>query len=98
MAVGDNIVFRERYSCLRSEICRQRGSDDAVLCVRCSYLQWFRTLLRRFENAPPDLVALLKMPQSDATGRAGRSKLYRRLYGILWVSCARIRGQALLKL
>ena len=41
-----------------------------------------------FEGAPPGLVALLKIGQSGETGRAERSKLYRRLYGILWVSFA----------
>ena len=45
-----------------------------------------------FESAPKGLVALLKTMYSNATGKAGRSKLYRRLYGILWVSSALMQG------
>ena len=45
-----------------------------------------------FESAPQGLVAILKTAYRDASGKAGRSKLYRRLYGILWVSSALMPG------
>ena len=45
-----------------------------------------------FESAPQGLVAILKMTYSNATGKAGWSKLYIQLYGILWVSSALMAG------
>ena len=45
-----------------------------------------------FESAPQGLVAILKTTYSNATGKAGRSKLYSQLYGILWVSSALMAG------
>ena len=45
-----------------------------------------------FESTPQGLVALLKTAYSNATGKAGRSKFYRRLYGILRVSSAPMPG------
>ena len=41
------------------------------------------------ESAPRALVAFLQMACGAESGRTGRSKMYRRLYGILWVSGAR---------
>ena len=67
------------------------GEATTLYCLYAVHISsGFRILLRRFENALPGLVALLKKPQSDATGRAERSKLYRCLYSILWMSCAQI--------
>ena len=64
------------------------GEATTLYCLYAVHISsGFCILLRRFENAPPGLVALLTMPQSDATGGTGQSKLYRRLYSILWVSC-----------
>ena len=44
-------------------------------------------LMYSFESAPRGLVALLRTGYEAESGKAGRSKMYRRIYGILWVSC-----------
>ena len=68
------------------------------LCTVCTLFvspvvsAYFCVDLRTHRRA---LLPYWRCPKSDATGRA---KLYCRLYGILWVSYARILSQALLKL
>ena len=45
-------------------------------------------IICRHESAPRGLVALLQMDYGAESGRAGRAKMYRCIYGILWVSDA----------
>ena len=44
-------------------------------------------LMYSFVSAPRRLVALLRTGYGAESGKAGHSKMYQRIYGILWVSC-----------
>ena len=83
MAVSTTLSLEDAIDVLEANLV-DNGEATTLHCLYTVLIsRGFCILLRRFEN-------VLKMPQSDTTGRAGRSKLYRRLYGILWVSCALI--------
>ena len=98
MAVVMTLSLEDAIDALEANLVNNGEATTLYWLYTVHIFSGFRILLRRFENTLPRLAALLKMPQNDATRRAGQSKLYRCLYGILWVSCARIWGQALLKL
>ena len=80
MAVAMTLSLEDAIDVLEVNLV-DNGEAPTLYCPYTVHISsGFHTLLHRFENASLGLAALLKMPQSGSTGRAGWSKLYRRLY------------------
>ena len=78
MAVATTLSLEDAIDVLEANLV-DNGEATTLYCLCAVHISsGFHILLRSIENTPPGLAALLKMPQSDTTGWAGQSKLYRR--------------------
>lgn len=81
------LSFEESLAVLEAKFVDNGWAFLAELVVRCNRM--VSRIICSHESAPRGLVALLQMDYGAESGRAGRAKMYRRIYGILWVSDAR---------